>query len=199
MTKNRSMRIAVLVLALALITCCFVGTTFAKYTSSATGSDTVSVAKWAVSAGKSGAEVSITGADPTVAFDLFETILDTKDGSTEGDVVTGKIAPGTKGAFTVSVVNNSEVNVEYEMTFDFSAFEDLPIVFKVNDAAVAPATGSLDYVGGTTTSDTVEVTWEWVFGDPANNTSDTEIGVDAAGGAYQNLEAKVSLVVNQVD
>ena len=46
MKKNRLMRIAALLLVLTLATSCFVGGTFAKYTSTATGSDTATVAKW---------------------------------------------------------------------------------------------------------------------------------------------------------
>ncbi len=198
MTKNRSMRLAVLVLALALITCCFVGSTFAKYTSTASGSDTVSVAKWAVKAGASGAEASITGDDPEVTFDLFATINDTDD-NTETDVVAEKIAPGTKGSFTLSVVNESEVTVDYVMTFDFSDFDELPITFKVAGQEATTANGTLDYDGKTdgTTSATVLVEWEWVIGDGSTDSTDTTIGINAD--SYQNLEASVELVVNQKD
>lgn len=48
MAKNRTMRVAVLMLALTLITSCFVGGTFAKYVTEGTASDSARVAKWGV-------------------------------------------------------------------------------------------------------------------------------------------------------
>lgn len=48
MRKNRTMKLAALLLVLTLITSCFVGGTFAKYTSTATATDTVEVANWDV-------------------------------------------------------------------------------------------------------------------------------------------------------
>ncbi len=46
MRKNKTMRAAVLLLALVMITCCFVGNTFAKYVTVATGEDSARVAYW---------------------------------------------------------------------------------------------------------------------------------------------------------
>lgn len=48
MKKNTIMRIAAVVLMCTLVTACFASSTFAKYTSQATGSDIVTVAKWDV-------------------------------------------------------------------------------------------------------------------------------------------------------
>ena len=45
--KNRTLRAAVLMLALVLITSCFVGGTFAKYVTSGEAGDNARVAKWA--------------------------------------------------------------------------------------------------------------------------------------------------------
>lgn len=46
--KNVAGKIAALVLMLTVISCCFLGSTFAKYTSSTTGTANVSVAKWQI-------------------------------------------------------------------------------------------------------------------------------------------------------
>ena len=46
--KNWTLRAAVLMLALVLITSCFVGGTFAKYVTSGTSGDNARVAKWGV-------------------------------------------------------------------------------------------------------------------------------------------------------
>lgn len=54
MTKKKSIvsKLLLLVLLLTLVSCCFLGSTFARYTSGGTGSATVSVAKWDVSTGE---------------------------------------------------------------------------------------------------------------------------------------------------
>lgn len=85
MKKNRTMRAAALLLALTLMTSCFVGGTFAKYTSSATGEDSARVAYWGFG---DTSTLNLGG--------LFSTdYTDVK--SKNGDDV---IAPGTKGSAT---------------------------------------------------------------------------------------------------
>ena len=46
MKKSKTMRAASFLLVLTLMTSCFVGSTFAKYTTTATGTDTARVARW---------------------------------------------------------------------------------------------------------------------------------------------------------
>ena len=108
MKKNRTMRVAVLMLALSLITCCFVGSTFAKYTSSVSGNDTVSVAKWHIGyldkTTVDATEVNFKDAT-NVTFDLFNTIKEDDGLAAEGDVKTGLIAPGTSGSFSMDILN----------------------------------------------------------------------------------------------
>lgn len=214
MTKNRSMKIAVLVLALALLTSCFVGSTFAKYTSSAEGSvASTTVAKWAISAGVDGAETSITGTPNTFAFNLFTTIQDTKNNATdpdedytESDVRATMIAPGTKGSFTLSVVNNSDVNAEYSITFDVSLpdaitvneeSKPLPIQFRVNGGAwgsdIADVAATAIAMDGTAD---VVVEWQWVF--TGDSDVDTAWGVKAAEGTVA-VSVTPTLTVEQVD
>ena len=48
MKKNKFMRLASVMLMLCLITTCAISGTFAKYTTSATATDTARVAKWGV-------------------------------------------------------------------------------------------------------------------------------------------------------
>ena len=202
MTKNRSMKIAVLVLALALITACFVGTTFAKYTSTATGSSTgVQVAKWAWS----GVTIDASNNTATVDFDIFETILDTKDGATETDVDAKHIAPGTKGEASFTLVNNSEVNATYDFTLDTTAFaalaDKLTFTYYVNDAPVAAdaVEGTLAMKGG---SAKIDVAWEWAFEVGAdqelkdNDLADTLLGL---GATDTDMVATATVVLTQVD
>ena len=107
MKKSKTMRAASFLLVLTLMTSCFVGSTFAKYTSTASGTATATVAKWSIKVG----DTDIVATD-TVTFDLFATVNDT-DGSDEGDVLDGKVAPGTQGSFTIELKNESEVTANY--------------------------------------------------------------------------------------
>lgn len=109
------MRVAGLLLALVLVTSCFVGGTFAKYVTSNGGQDSARVAKF-------GVEVTATGdvfakeydaKDPTVQDYNGEVIAKSviSSGTTDNDKV---VAPGTakENALTVSVTGKPEVAVE---------------------------------------------------------------------------------------
>ena len=66
MTKRKSVvsKILLLVVLLTLVSCCFLGSTFARYTSGGSGSATLNVAKWAIDikggAAEGSTEVSFT-------------------------------------------------------------------------------------------------------------------------------------------
>lgn len=82
MKKTKLMRAALLLLVLTLITSCFVGGTFAKYTTSASGNDSARVASW--------------GFKPTTIDlgNLFKNAYDATDSATVKSTV-DVIAPGT--------------------------------------------------------------------------------------------------------
>ncbi len=115
MKKTVSMRIALGMLALTLMTSCFVSGTFAKYVTkvSSKGDDLARVAKWGVvvSAG--------TG-------DLFENAYATDDSAVKGTIAESVradvkvVAPGTKnengGFFSLTGTPEVAVNVKIEMT-----------------------------------------------------------------------------------
>ncbi len=111
MKKNKLLRrISVGVTALALIATSAVSVAFAKYQTSVTGTDTVTVAKWSFDATKSGQNV-------TYAFDLvpakYSNVALEKDGAT-----TSKLAPGTQGSFAINAESLSEVSVTYTVNFE---------------------------------------------------------------------------------
>ena len=109
---GKTMRVAGLLLALVLVTSCFVGGTFAKYVTSGGGQDHARVAKFGVTV--------------TAAGDVFAKEYDAKDSTVQdynGDVIAKSVissnedklvAPGTKmdNALTVSVTGKPEVAVE---------------------------------------------------------------------------------------
>ena len=105
------MRVAGLLLALVLVTSCFVGGTFAKYVTSGTGADHAKVAMW-------GVKVEAHGEG-----DIFASTYDQIAGQ-ENTVVAGGeykvIAPGTKkdNAAVVTVSGKPEVAVKVTYTAD---------------------------------------------------------------------------------
>lgn len=110
--KNWTMRAAVLMLALVLITSCFVGGTFAKYVTSGSGTDSARVAKFGVT-------VSANG-------DVFAKEYDTDDQTVVGTIAksvisTDKVvAPGTtsNGDFVAATITGTPevaVRVSYKL------------------------------------------------------------------------------------
>ena len=132
-TKNRSSMMVRLVAVLAVImmfTMCFVGGTFAKYTSSGTGTDSATVAKWSFKVG----ETDIATTD-TFTFDLFKTIKDSDgiNNETEMNPVDGSIiAPGTQGSFDLVLTNASQVTAQYAIDYTVTNNNDIPVKFSVD-------------------------------------------------------------------
>lgn len=209
MKKNRTLRIAVLMLALTLLTCCFVGSTFAKYTSSAEGTDSVTVAAW---------QIKINGTDITAAtdnvptFDLFATAAEyDEDGN---DVAAERVAPGTKGSFNYTVQNLSEVSAEYTITFEvtFPAGVNSERFKFYSDAGMTQEIVAVDGVYTVASEEeieedddalkTINVYWKWTFeaevGGSTNDTTDTTLGILAQNGTTV-IKVDSDIVVEQVD
>ena len=204
MKNDRITRLAILVLALTMITLMIVSGTFAKYTSTATGSDTATVAKWSIKVG-TGDGVEIAGSSSTVSFDLFSTIKD-EDGNSEADVAgkasniavgstaaTAKIiAPGTSGSFDIIVKNESEVNATYSIAFE-SNNTSIPIEFSTDGttwkSTLSEANVTNAAINMNSAAQTKTVYWRWAYDvSAARDTADTNLGV-----AAQTSPASVTL------
>ena len=212
MKKNIMMRLSALLLVAVLLTTCVISGTFAKYTTTGSGSDSAKVAKWGVT-------VTVAG-DTTAITEL--------DGSAEAHVKTntGEImAPGTKGKLgNVTISGTPEVAVEvvYTATVDLGDnWEDqngdyyCPIVVKVNgtavdttsvtnadqyEAAIKAAIEAADdnevLVGEAMPS--VVITWEWAI--DGDNAKDTALGNAAVNDATcPSIEVALQVTVNQLD
>lgn len=200
MKENKTLKFIAFVLLVTVIAIILVAGTYAKYASSASGSDSAVVAKWDIKAGPAGEEVSITGDNAQVAFNLFDTILD-EDGTTETDVTAGKIAPGTSGAFELSVKNDSQVNAEYGIAFDLGE-TTIPLEFRVNggewsDSLASVATTALNM----NASSIAKVEWRWAYETVdaegsvvAGDVVDTGLGIDVP-----EVTVTATLNVSQVD
>ena len=203
---NKMLKLTSFVLLVTMIALTLVSGTYAKYTSSASGTDSAVVAKWNIKAGAKGSETSITGSNATVAFNLFDTINDTGNTADETDVADEKIAPGTAGSFEMSIKNDSEVTARYGISYTLSA-SDVPIEFSVDDGNTW--TTSLSNVAASdstkiamNSSKTVTVMWRWAFtGDASTNytSSQTDETDTALGLSTPTVTVNATLTVEQVD
>lgn len=142
MKKNTMMRIASVLMVAVLLSTCAISSTFAKYVSSDSATDTARIAKW-------GVEVTATGNDAfALKYDNEAHPNGTKVVSatttvTEND--NGKvIAPGTNGTLgTISISGTPEVMVDVSVGAELtltgwdidesdSIDEYCPIIFTVN-------------------------------------------------------------------
>lgn len=108
------MRVAGLLLALVLVTSCFVGGTFAKYVTSGTGGDHAKVAKWGV---------KVTAHE---TGDIFASKYDQIAGKDDTVVVAGDkykvIAPGTKKENAAVVTLSGTPEVAVKVTYNADQF-----------------------------------------------------------------------------
>ena len=197
--KKRSSMMVRLVAALAvtmMFTMCFVGGTFAKYTSSATGTDSATVAKWDIKVG--GTNIATNN---TFTFNLFETIKDSNGIDDESDMspVDGSIiAPGTRGSFDIVIKNDSQVNATYAIDYTVTNTNNIPVKFSVDGTNWFDDINYLDVrsvainMGATAT---VTVQWMWEFERIDGDTQDTTLG--SAASATLTVSAAVSAI--QVD
>lgn len=197
-TKKSSMMVRlVAVLAVTMMfTMCFVGGTFAKYTSSATGTDSATVAKWDIKVG--GTNIAT---NDTFTFDLFKTIKDSNGTADETDMspVDGTIiAPGTRGSFDIVIKNDSQVNATYAIDYTVTNTNNIPVKFSVDGTNWFDDINYLDVrsvainMGATAT---VTVQWMWEFERIDGDTQDTTLG--SAASATLAVSAAVSAI--QVD
>ena len=201
--KTFSLLLLIVILALILI-----ASTYAKYTTKLTGSSDTTIAKWAWTINNN----DVSKDDTEFTFDLFKTIKDT-DGGTEADVTTQKIAPGTKGSFSIEVTNASDVNAEYSLTLTetkATAVSSANIEYSIvgtdeatdwtNDIGTFNFTNTRLAIGA---SNEVVLYWRWAFYDDANqDKADTLVGFAAAGAtddADKSITIKADLNFTQVD
>ena len=151
MKKNTMMRVASALLVAVLLSTCAISGTFAKYTTTQTGSDSARVAKFGVTITANGstfAEEYETD-DNNVKSTIAKSVVNA-GGVDDKNLV----APGTKGEMVKMVLAGTPevaVNVKYEATLNMAGWEVdgatyCPIIFTVN--------GNDFYIGQTDIDDT---------------------------------------------
>ncbi len=216
MRKNKMMRIASALLVAVLLTTCAISGTFAKYISTASGSDSARVAKWSIEV--EGTDIAISP-DATITFDLFDTVKDTEFAAEENVTVgSGEtiIAPGTSGSFTLDITNTSEVDATYTIALEETNAGNIPLKYSVNgtdwvdsvaeltmtaltDVAIAKETGVAEQT----------VYWKWVFDNAAvdaadlhagqTDVTDTALGIQADDATPAEVTIKATITATQVD
>lgn len=184
--KNWTLRAAVLMFALVLITSCFVGGTFAKYVTSGSGNDSARVAKFGVTVTANG--------------DVFAKEYDTDDQTVVGTIAksvisTDKvIAPGTKsnGDFVAATITGTPevaVRVSYKLdtaTLQLENWKDVddnfycPLVFKVKTTNGNTVISGMDF-------QTAEAMKAALVNAVASYTKDYAPGTDLSGKAADTL------------
>ena len=218
--SSMMVRLVAVLAVTMMFTMCFVGGTFAKYTTSGTGTDSATVAKWGV---------SVTGTADTFAKEyerhdnsfgvLANTVVSTKD----------VVAPGTSGsmaAFTITGQPEVAVRVTLEGTLtlsnnwlDASGVYYCPIEITVGDTTFKGTTyhskGEFetavndkissykkDYVAGTNLSniggDAPAISWKWAF-EGNDDVKDTGLGNQVAVNNAATISLEVTLTVTQID
>lgn len=211
MEKNKTMKMILITLLIAMIALVLVLGTYAKYTSSASGSDTARVAKWSFIVG--GNDIV---AENTFTFDLFKTIKDT-DGKDETDVISANadrvIAPGTSGSFDLVLENKSETSAKYSVTYTVTNTESIPVQFSVNgtdwkdniedlNISTNDTDTKLDANNGTKT---ITIQWRWAYENTKENatteekkaTDEKDMALGKAGTAKLIVQADVT--ATQID
>lgn len=201
--KNNKLFIAGLVTVfVALCSLTLVSSTWAKYTSTASGTDSARVAKWSW-------QYNTYDTDK-VLIDLFNDSkvyeLDVNNNpSIEADlhVAQGEalIAPGTGGKFALEVTNNSEVTGKVAFDFEVTG-ADVPLEFKVDNGDWSSNLSDISSenvaMGATKT---VTIYWRWLYERGANESeieandkADTVLGI-----ASETVTVSVTINFEQVD
>jgi len=115
MKKNRMMRLASLLLVLVLMTSSVVGGTFAKYTTSATVTDTARVAYWGF------------GRAAATTFDLFDGVYVHETNGTTVNSNVNVVAPGTakESTFGFAYIDSEEGATAPEVAYTFVVDADI--------------------------------------------------------------------------
>lgn len=194
MKKQRFFMLGIITVLVAVLSLTFVSSTFAKYTSTVSGSDSARVAKWAWEIN----DAALAKGQTELTFNLFDTINDTlAPNGDETDVADELLAPGTQGEFVLKFENLSEVNATYAVDWTLTNTKSVPLQFSIDGTNWESDLDELDIdatkIDMLTGSKTVTIQWKWSF-----DGDDTALGFDAAAA---NIEVTVAAVVTftQID
>lgn len=122
MTKKKSIatKLLIALAALTLISCCFLGSTFARYTSSGSGTATTGVAKWDVSLANEGS-LTQTFADLSPAQERYTGTLRT---NSTGKVKVAELSNKGDVAARVTFTFDATATIAYSGNGDFASTDE---------------------------------------------------------------------------
>ncbi len=225
MKRNFAMKIGVILVALTLVTSCFVGGTFAKYTTSGDAVSSARVAEFGV---------AVTG-NGTMFAKTYESNTTGVTGVTVS-AETEVVAPGTSGnlaAFTITGTPEVAVEVSYKVdALTLTGWANqanayyCPIIITVgkttlngldydsidgfkNAITAAIEVDKQPFPPGTNLADAddgvkdVAISWSWAFDSTGNakqnDADDTYLGDQAAKNNASTIALTVSAIVTQID
>lgn len=188
--KNNLLKFTNIVLFITMIAIILVSGTYAKYTSTASGTSATVVANWSFNVNDKN-----IAAENTFEFNLFDTAnIKDSDGNAENDVAEGLIAPGTSGAFEFALENTSDVTAKYEIKLDVTNTNNIPLEFSFTGEENSWTTDLTDLVATDAmaigSSKNVTVQWRWPFGD-------TTVTDATLGG--KTVTVKATITATQLD
>ena len=214
MNRSRTLHVPFLLLFFTLMTFYFLGSTFAKYTSSARLTGFASVAKWDIQV----LNHKLTAEEKSITVDLFSTLDDTLGGSeTDVDLSQKVIAPGTQGSFDLEIQNNSQVNAQYTISFSDNKYTcNIPLEYQVIPTGSTPSPQGWEKdiskcdIGALgikklpfeTSKNSVEYTvhWRWPFSDLSNTVQgDKADTLLAISDTPASAEVTATITVTQLD
>ena len=226
MKKNRTMRIAAVMLVFALLTTCIISGSFAKYITTGTAaSEAARVAKWGVKVDAAADSVKIADDEYGTTVAAFQ------------ETAGGIMAPGTskESAAVITISGQPEVAVkilvEADVTVDgwldktgafyfpltvtvggiavdLSSCTDAAGVKNAIKAAIEGAIPSATIAHNTDLGDaynnSLKISWAWPFGaddnkESGNDAKDTYLGDQAAKGNLATFGVSITVKVIQVD
>lgn len=205
MKKNIAMRVAAILFILTMISTCAFSTTFAKYVTRGSATDTARVAKW-------GVELTVKeGTDDSTGTNFFVKAYDGTVESSTDDLV----APGTGNStgitFTLTGTPEVDAKIEFEMTVTSDVYlaaangykdwttanttdtfnldaDYYPVIFTLTQGGVPKVTGNLAaveaYLEGAEASKTIQANnpvdvvyvLTWAWAYNGNDKADTLLG-----------------------
>lgn len=202
MNNKKMLSFTSIVLLLTLVCVSLVSGTYAKYATTAEGTDTAVVAKWDVSDGDALANFDIF--DVSKIYDTEGTTDYTAAGTVDTDVATGTtdgiIAPGTWGKFDFALTNSSDVNATYSIDY---TVDEAGVFLQWSTDGTTWSDDLADVVDAELDKDapdaSISVYWKWAFEDGITGQSDT---ADTALGSADTLArptVAVKVTFTQVD
>lgn len=179
---EKKVLIMLLIVILAIIA---LSGTYAKYTTSTTGTGKAAIADWDIKFSDGTNNITTTSFD----IDLANTM-------TSKDSTNAFIQPGSKGSFTITVTNDSDVPA----TVSASVTDSSSTIF--NQKQFTLTTGGTDAATvAAGESKEITVSWEWTYNKSTDaDTDDTTIGTsDKADGTTKNTICTIQLTATQVD